>query len=96
MKYRVFICDLGDIFIFDAESGQHLRSPYGVGDDDTAEPFRRLVVQDSRAITCDNLEEAYEFLNREARYSESWRYKTWVRQIVSAGAQTGTESFNDD
>jgi len=86
VTYRVFICERGDIFVFDAESGQHLVSPY-MGGDDPTEAFRRLVVQDSRAITCDNLEEAYEFLNREARYSESWRYKTWVSQIVSAGAQ---------
>jgi len=85
VKYRVCICERGDIFIFEAESGKHLWSPYG--SDDPTMPFRRLVVQEFQAISCDDLEEVCEFLSKDKKYSESWRYETWVSQIVSAGIQ---------
>ena len=82
MKFRVFICVRGDIFIFDAESGEHLWSPYG--SDDPTMPFRRLVVQEFDVISCDDLEESCEILSQERKYRESWRYETWVSQLVSA------------
>lgn len=86
MTYRVFICERGDIFIFDAESGQHLVSPY-MGGDDPTQPFRRLVVQESCVITCDDLAEACEFLTKDKKYTESWRYGTWLSQLIWAAAE---------
>jgi hypothetical protein len=83
MKYRVYICKRGDVFIFDAVTGQHLYGPYR-GGDDPEKPFRKLIVQDSFAITCDDLAEACFFLTHDEKHYRSSRFVTWIKQLLEA------------